>query len=100
MTRAPTITGIWLTALSLGILGYQALTWIFYDSWPAVTVAFVWSAVFEPWPADSGGWSGAVAAWFGHLPLLAVGIAFAYLVFLVADSLPQPSGASRPPRGN
>ena len=100
MARLATILGIWLTALSLGILGYQGLTYLFYGDWPPVTVAYVWGMLVEPWPAEAGGWLGTAEAWFGRLPLMVPGIAFAYLSFLVADSLPQPGAVYRQPRGN
>jgi hypothetical protein len=98
MVRRVTILGIWLAALSLGILGYQLLTYYFYDYWQPVTVEFIWGKLFNPWPTASG-WIGGITAWFGRLPLLAVGIAFTYLCFLVADSLPQPDAWYRQSRG-
>ena len=99
MARFATILGIWLAALSLGILGYQVLTFYFYDNWPPVTVAYVWGVLFDPLPAEGGGWTGAVSGWFGRLPLLAVGIVFSYLCFLIGDSLAQPGASYRQARG-
>jgi hypothetical protein len=98
MTRWIVILGIWLAALSLGIVGFQLLTYIFYHYWQPVTVEFVWGELFGPWPAEGSGWTGEIEAWFGRLPLLAVGIALSYLCFLAADSLPQSALSRRQAR--
>jgi hypothetical protein len=89
MERRMIVAGIWVLALAFGILGFQVLTYHFYDYWQPVTVEFVWGKLFAPWPVYAKGALNTAIAWFGRLPLLAVGIALGYLCFLVADSVRQ-----------
>jgi len=81
------IVGIWVLAAAFGILGYQALTYHFYEYWQPVTVEFIWAKLFGPWPVAANHAIEAVVSWCGRLPLLAVGIALGYICFLVADSV-------------
>ena len=89
------IAGIWVLAAAFGILGYQVLTYHFYDYWQPVTVEFIWGKLFGPWPVAANATVNAVASWCGRLPLLAVGIVLGYLCLLIADSVRQQDGVLR-----
>jgi hypothetical protein len=79
------IAGIWILALSFGIIGYQSLTYYFYGYWPPVTVAFIWTHLFGPWAASDVGWVDRAEQWYGNTSLFATGVALTYLCFLLAD---------------
>ena len=96
MARWMTILGIWILAAAFGSLGYQLLNYYFYGDWQPLTVEFIWQQVFGPWPVAANRGVDALQAWCGRLPVLGVGVAFAYLCFLLSDSLQPQATLHRP----
>lgn len=87
MARKTFTAGIWILACSLGVLGYQSLTYLIYGTWPAVPVNVLWSKTIGDIP-HFGGWIvdgliGAVTSW----PLVGIGIVLSYSMLLWSDVL-------------
>ncbi len=102
MARFLFLLAIWILAITLGILGYQALTWYFYQSWPQVSVGFSWQEVRSSWQEMFGdfwlipvhyrfrippGEFQDALDWLGEMPLVPVGMIVSYTLFLLSDAL-------------
>lgn len=95
MARTAFILGIWVLAASLGILGYQGLTYWFYQQWPPVSLGLGWRLVFGDSPLISSRTLLDATSWLGTVPLVLVGIILSYALFLLSDSLRGRSGRRR-----
>jgi len=91
MARASFVIGVWILAGSLSILGYQALTYYFYQHWPPVSLATGWQEVVSGWqtvwdmpsqPPDE-----TYMVWLRRVPLVPAGIILSYGLFLLSDTL-------------
>jgi hypothetical protein len=91
VARTSFVIGIWVLAASLSIVGYQVLTYYFYQHWPPVSLATGWQEVVGAWhlvwdmppnPPDEEG-----LTWLRRVPLVPVGIILSYGLFLLSDVL-------------
>lgn len=87
MARKIFALGIFVMAIALGVIGYQALTLYFYGNWPAVSVQFVYGELFGEFPVVGARWTNRMLAGIGQLPVTAVGILLCYLLLLASDLL-------------
>ena len=85
MARAWFVVAIFALAATLGIIGYQSLTYYFYGAWPSVSAGYVWSTLFGPIAPVGWTWIDYLIAWIASLPLVALGLVFSYALFLVSD---------------
>ena len=87
MARAWFVLAIFALAATLGIVGYQSLTYYLYGSWPAVSTGFVWSKLFGPIGTIGWSWADYLVHWAAGLPLVALGVIFSYILFLLSDAV-------------
>jgi hypothetical protein len=91
MARTIFVLGIWTLAASLAILGYQVLTYYFYQYWPPVSLASAWQEVVGAWQLIWDIPSHPVhdedLTWLRQVPLVPAGIILSYGFFLLSDVL-------------
>jgi len=87
MSRMIFVLGIFSMSAALGVLGYQCLTYYFYGSWPPVSAGYVWGQVFGNIPAQGQGWVNYVLQWLAKVPVVALGLALAYVLLFCSDML-------------
>jgi hypothetical protein len=85
MARTWFVVGIFALAATLGIVGYQGLTYYFYGAWPPVSTGFVWSSVFGPIAPVGWTWIDYLIGWIAGLPLVVWGLVLSYGLFLASD---------------
>ncbi|MGA7383182.1 MAG: hypothetical protein WBW81_00310 [Methylocella sp.] len=95
MARTAFILGIWVLAASLGILGYQGLTFYFYQQWPPVSLGFGWRLIFGDVQLIPYRSLLDALNWLGKAPLVLAGVILSYALFLLSDGLRGRSGRRR-----
>jgi hypothetical protein len=87
MARKLFVLGVLVMASASGVLGYQALTYYFYDNWPAVSCAYIVTTAFGKFPEASWHWANEALIQIGRLPVSIIGFAISFLLLLVSDVL-------------
>ena len=87
MARKLFVLAILLAAGSVGVCGFQLLSYLKTGGWPTVPLGFLWDHVighiaFARRLPFQGAWE-----WLSTVPTTIAGIALAYLVFLWSDTL-------------
>ncbi len=87
MARKIFVLGIFMLAAACGVIGYQILTYYFYQNWPSVSFQFVYNALFGDLPTFGPQWENDAVRWIGNLPVSVVGISLSYLLLFLSDVL-------------
>ncbi len=87
MARKLFVLAIFLTAASIGVLGFQLFSYLKSGAWPVVPMGYVWDQLFGStalarWLPLPRVWE-----WLGGVPVTIAGITAAYLVLLASDTL-------------
>jgi hypothetical protein len=81
------LLAILLAAGSVGVFGFQLISYLKSGEWPIVPLVYVWDhlvgqVALARWLPFHGAWE-----WLGGVPVTIAGVALAYLVFLASDTL-------------
>jgi hypothetical protein len=87
MARRLHLIGVWLLALSLGVLGYQLLHYLFNGTWPPVSVQYVWMLVLGDFPMPNWALLQLPIRWVISVSLVGLGLILAYAAFITSDIL-------------